>query len=107
MTGINIYTEMKGGTMLINRNDSCLLIVDVQERLAPAMDEPRKVIDGCARLLKGARILNVPSIVTEQYPNGLGATLFDVREAAPTTLFSPKPPCPPLRKTDLCKNSTP
>lgn len=90
MTGINIYTEMKGGTMLINRNDSCLLIIDVQERLAPAMDEPRKVIDGCARLLKGARILNVPSIVTEQYPKGLGATLFDVREAAPDDAFFTK-----------------
>ena len=76
--------------MLISRNDSCLLIIDVQERLAPAMNDPRKVIDGCARLLKGAALLNVPAIVTEQYPKGLGPTIFDVREAAGESLFFPK-----------------
>ncbi len=87
---MNIYTEMKGITMLISRNDSCLLIIDVQERLAPAANDPRKIIDGCARLLKGARMLNVPAIVTEQYPKGLGPTIFDVREAAPEGAFFPK-----------------
>ena len=87
---MNIYTETKGFTMLISRNDSCLLIIDVQERLAPAMNDPRKVIDGCARLLKGAALLNVPAIVTEQYPKGLGPTIFDVREAAGESIFFPK-----------------
>lgn len=87
---MNIYTETKGFTMLISRNDSCLLIIDVQERLAPAMNAPRKVIDGCARLLKGAALLNVPAIVTEQYPKGLGPTIFDVREAAGESIFFPK-----------------
>lgn len=87
---MNIYTEMKGITMLISRNDSCLLIIDVQERLAPAVNEPRKVIDGCTRLLKGAALLNVPAIVTEQYPKGLGPTIFDVRDASPEGAFFPK-----------------
>lgn len=69
--------------MLISKTDSCLLIIDVQERLTPAMYEPRRIIDGCARLLKAADILNIPVIITEQYPKGLGQSFFDIREAAP------------------------
>lgn len=73
--------------MLISKSDSCLLIIDVQERLAPAANEPRRVIDGCARLLKGADVLGVPVIITEQYPKGLGASIFDIRDAAPENAF--------------------
>ena len=73
--------------MLISKSDSCLLIIDVQERLAPAANEPRRVIDGCSRLLKGAGVLGVPVIITEQYPKGLGASIFDIRDAAPENAF--------------------
>ena len=69
--------------MLISKTDSCLLIIDVQERLTPVMNEPRRVIDGCSALLKGAGILGVPVIITEQYPKGLGTSIFDIRDAAP------------------------
>ncbi len=78
-----LYTEMKGRTMLINKTNSCLLIIDVQERLISAMDSPRNVIDGCSRLLKGAKILNVPVIITEQYPKGLGNSIFEIKDSAP------------------------
>lgn len=71
--------------MLINKTASSLLIIDVQERLAPAMNDARRVIDGCSRLLKGAGILGIPAIITEQYPKGLGPSLFDIRDAAPET----------------------
>lgn len=73
------YTEKETGSMLIDRKDSCLLIIDVQEHLAPAVKTPRDVISGSERLAKGAKILNVPVIATEQYPKGLGPTMFDVR----------------------------
>ena len=85
-----LYTEKKAKTMLIDKNESCLLIIDVQERLVPVMAEPRKVIDGCARLIRGAGLLNIPVIVTEQYPKGLGETIFDVREAASKDSFFAK-----------------
>jgi nicotinamidase-related amidase len=65
--------------MSLKVDQSCLVIVDVQERLAPVMADPRKVIDGAARLVAGAKRLGVPTIVSEQYPKGLGPTLFDVR----------------------------
>lgn len=69
--------------MLISKTDSCLLIIDVQERLAPVMNEPRRVIDGCSRLIQAATLLEVPTIITEQYPKGLGPSIFDIRDAAP------------------------
>ena len=66
----------------MKKTDSLLLVIDVQERLAPAMDNPREVINGCATLLGVAKELNVPCIITEQYPQGLGQTMIDLRNEA-------------------------
>lgn len=66
----------------MKRNESILLIIDVQERLVTAMDSPREVINNCTKLLSVACRLNIPSIITEQYPEGLGQTIIDVRQAA-------------------------
>ena len=68
--------------MLMKKEDSLLLVIDVQERLAPAMDNPREVITGCAKLLGVARELSIPCIITEQYPQGLGQTMVDLRQEA-------------------------
>ncbi len=66
--------------MLINKDNSILMIIDVQERLAPVMENPRDIITGAAKLLEVAKILGVPYLVTEQYPKGLGETIFDIKE---------------------------
>lgn len=68
--------------MLMKRQDSLLLVIDVQEHLAPVMESPREVINNCSRLIKTARELGVPFLITEQYPQGLGATMIDLRQAA-------------------------
>lgn len=65
--------------MLMNRNDSLLLIIDVQEHLAPAQESPRDVINGCAALLDIAKKLNVPFIVAEQNHKSFGPTMIDLR----------------------------
>lgn len=49
-----------------------LLVVDLQERLLPAIHDGQSVIDHTAWLMGIARRLHVPVIVTEQYPQGLG-----------------------------------
>ena len=46
--------------MLMNKNDSILLIIDVQENLAPAQESPREVINGCASLLNVAKKTEYP-----------------------------------------------
>ncbi len=77
--------------MLMKKTDSLLLIIDVQERLAPAMDNPREVINGCATLLGVAQELGVPCVISEQYPQGLGQTMVDLRnELAPDSTYFPK-----------------
>jgi nicotinamidase-related amidase len=64
--------------MLMSAAQSCLLVVDIQERLLPKMAAPAAVVENTALLLKAARRLDVPVLVSEQYPRGLGATVPDL-----------------------------
>jgi len=65
---------------LTRADDSHLLIVDIQEKLAPAMppDARREVLATVQTLLTAAGELAVPVVATEQYPKGLGQTIPDV-----------------------------
>ena len=65
--------------MLIDATKSSLLIVDMQERLLPAMANGEGVVSRCSVLLKAAKALDVPVAVSEQYPKGLGHTVDDLR----------------------------
>lgn len=69
--------------MLIERSKSCLLVVDVQEKLAPAVAESAAAIGNSAILMQAAARLGVPVIVSEQYPQGLGPTVAALRALAP------------------------
>jgi nicotinamidase-related amidase len=66
----------------IRRDQAVLAVVDVQERLLPAIPEDRRagVLRNVLIAVDAARVLGVPTIVTEQYPKGLGRTVPDVRE---------------------------
>jgi nicotinamidase-related amidase len=68
--------------MLLERAKSLLLLVDMQERLVPAMADAAAVTDRCGILLRAAYELGVPIFVSEQYPKGLGATLPALAEFA-------------------------
>ncbi len=57
---------------------SAVLLVDLQERLAPVMRDRQRLIRRAARLVQGAHVLGVPLLVTEQYPRGLGETVEEV-----------------------------
>lgn len=70
--------------MLMSAEDSALLIIDVQERLIPAMRAAARVVWNCRRLLDGATVLDVPVAATEQYPKGLGPTVAELRSRLPT-----------------------
>ena len=60
---------------LLNRDDSRLLIVDMQERLLAVMPEAESLVASCEVLVRGAHCLGVPVSATEQYPRGLGPTV--------------------------------
>lgn len=80
--------------MLLNKEDSLLLLVDVQEKLAPAVLDCEAFLARCEWLLKLARRVGVPLLVSEQYPQGLGSTLkqfhsyFNQQECIDKVAFS-------------------
>lgn len=63
----------------LNREDTVLFIIDIQEKLAPAMRNENKTIHNNQILLKGAKEMSIPVMVTEQYPKGLGNTVKDIK----------------------------
>ncbi len=67
----------------LDPTQTALLMVDMQERLLPAMPEGDggRLLRSVALLLETARRLGLPTVVTEQYPQGLGPTLLPLREA--------------------------
>ena len=68
--------------MLAERHRAQLIIIDVQERLAPHVAGGELAVANCRRLALYARHLGVPVTLTEHYPRGLGPTVASVREAA-------------------------
>ena len=66
--------------MLASRTRSQLLVVDMQDKLLPAMADAQAVLGNTIRLIGYARRLGVPITVTEHYPAGLGATSAVLRE---------------------------
>ena len=60
--------------------DSILVIVDMQERIIPKISDQHTVINNTVILIKSAGILNIPIIVTEQYPKGLGSTIPEIKD---------------------------
>lgn len=66
--------------MLLEAKKSSLLVVDVQERLLPAMADPAGVVTRTHILMQAAHALDVPITVSEQYPKGLGPTVTELRD---------------------------
>lgn len=69
--------------MLLNKENSVLVLIDIQERITPATKEPRVVINGAAKLAISAKKIGVPVIVSEQAPQNLGDTMVDIRQILP------------------------
>lgn len=66
----------------LSQNDSLVLIIDVQEKLV-GMLEKDTIVSKTAKLAEAAKILDIPVVVTEQYPKGLGNTVQPVAEKLP------------------------
>ncbi len=68
---------------MLDKEDAVLLIIDVQERLAPVIWEKERMLKNCGHLIELAKMINVPLIVTEQYPKGLGRTVPELQSILP------------------------
>tara|TARA_B110000495_G_C22875136_1_gene510355 strand:- start:80 stop:658 length:579 start_codon:yes stop_codon:yes gene_type:complete len=76
--------------MLIKAQASALVVIDMQERLVSAMVAPNHTIKNTSLLLQVAARTMVPSILTEQYPEGLGSTIPTIKNAAGHSPVLPK-----------------
>lgn len=62
----------------LRKEDSLLLVIDIQERLIKAMSNGERVVKNTNILLETSKIMDIPVIFTEQYPKGLGSTLEEI-----------------------------
>ena len=74
---------------MLTVTDSVLLVIDVQEKLFRVMYQKEQLADNLQRLIKGIQVLEVPVLVTEQYPQGLGPTIPEI--AGLLTVVKPYP----------------
>lgn len=65
--------------MRIQVAESVLLVIDLQTRLLPAIDEGASVVKQATWLVDVAQVLKIPVLATEQYPQGLGTTEANLR----------------------------
>lgn len=75
---------------ILKQEETVLMIIDIQERLVPAMKYGKKVIDNTNILISAAQKLNIPVIGTEQYPKGLGTTVSEISANIDKDLFYDK-----------------
>ena len=68
--------------MLILEN-TVLIVVDVQEKLAHVMSEKRVLLENLEKIIKGAQILGIPILLTEQSPEELGPTIPEIARLLP------------------------
>ena len=67
--------------MKITPENATALIIDLQEKLVPAMFDPERLLERNRFLLDGLAVFDVPVVSTRQYPKGLGETLPKINEA--------------------------
>jgi len=67
----------------LDRDNTALLVIDIQEKLAKVMKMKDAVLDNCLHLIELSKLTGIPVVVTEQYPKGLGLTVEEIRKALP------------------------
>ena len=69
--------------MLLHKEKSCLVVVDVQEKLTPHVGHVDNLVMNCQWLMRLASELDIPLLVSEQYRHGLGPTIEPLRKLMP------------------------
>jgi nicotinamidase-related amidase len=67
----------------LERNNTIFVIIDIQEKLSSKMKYRTSILNNTIKLINSCKILNIPIIVTEQYPKGIGQTEKEIIEHLP------------------------
>lgn len=73
----------------IKSTEALLLIIDVQEKLVNMLED-NEVKNNAIKIAKACGILEIPTVITEQYPKGLGSTIAEIKEALPNAEYIEK-----------------
>lgn len=65
--------------MILSRQKCGLMIIDVQDKVFRTVENPCEVMYNMQKAIKGALLLGLPIVVTEQYPQGLGSTIGAIK----------------------------
>lgn len=76
--------------MKMKREKTAALVIDYQEKLMPAMHNREAFIARSRILLQGLNAMDIPMIVSEQYPKGLGVTVPEIKEVLGVVPILPK-----------------
>ena len=76
-------TDTVAARALLHAERTVLVVVDLQEKLLPAVASHETVLRNGLLLLKAAEVLSLPVLITTQYARGLGPTVAPVLAAAP------------------------
>ena len=68
---------------MLDANDTGLLVVDIQGKLARIVHDSKTVLANTAKLVRGAQILGLPILWLEQNPEKLGATVDEISALLP------------------------
>ena len=81
--GVGVSARELGARDVLQPDRAALVVVDLQEKLLPAIAERDRVLRNSLLLLRVARELELPVVLTTQYEKGLGPTVPEVLEQAP------------------------
>ena len=65
--------------LTLTRKKTGLVVVDVQEKFKPVIVGFEEVVQNIVKLILGFQLYELPILVTEQYPQGLGNTIEDIQ----------------------------
>lgn len=84
---------------MLKIDNTFLLLIDMQDRLYRAMHGKEELLENVRRLIMGIRVLGIPIVMSEQYPEGIGRTIPEVAQLLPDV--------PGIRKLSFscCANS--
>lgn len=72
------------------KEDSVLVVIDMQEKLLPHMANKEQLVNNTTKLILGARELGVPVIYSQQYTRGLGNTVEEIARLQPHFSYTEK-----------------
>jgi isochorismate hydrolase len=71
--------DFKRFKKLLLPQTTALLIIDVQERILPVINNYQNVVENALKLINGFKVMDLPIFFTEQYPKGLGPTIGEIK----------------------------